>query len=536
MASNPQLAGASFFDKYVLISTRPFDQSVAATEIAEGLSVDPALFRVTVDGRAVPVLSVDTNKHALLTLASPIRPTATVTVSYTDPDGNQNAGVLQDSEGDDALSASLTAEFTAGNRTRLLDGAELGAKYGVDDYDWYYGSSDGFYVSDADGAGGQPDTPIRVTAVNGNTFTAQIKPIIYFDNPSFSASATGGFRSYRYTNELTTITLLRQGRDIKVGDMFTLLDLLDPAKGERVVSATSSVMATNTPDNPEPQRVFDIKAYQTVAASATFWLALGNWMYESKGVDFSVSVQGSAFDDEILTRSGNDTLNGGAGNDVLQSGSGNDSVVAGNGADLIIGGDGAGNDSYDGGTGIDTVRYSSATAGITIDLAKGTARSTGAGDAAGIGSDKLKGIENVIAGNYGDQLIGSRDANVIDAGGGDDTIDGGLGADTLTGGAGIDRFVFSTKPAANNVDTLTDFVSGTDKIVLSVRVFAKLKGLTDLSAHLVNGAAADANDFLLFDRATGRLSYDADGNGRGLAVEVAVVGNVQLQATDIVIG
>ncbi len=536
MASPPILAGTSFFDRYVLISTRPSDQSVAATEIAPNQSVDPALFTVMVNGAVVPVVAVDTNKHALLTLASSIRPNATVTVSYADPAGDQEAGVLQDIEGEDALSANLTAEYTAGYRTRLLDGAELGAKYGVDDYEWYYGSQDGFYVSDADGHGGQPDTPIRVTAVAGDTFTVQIKPVIFFDNPSYSASATSGFRSYRYSNELSTITLLRQGRDIKVGDAFTLLDLVDLARGEKFVSGKSSVMVTNDPSNPEPQRVFDILSYETIASSATFWLSLGAWMYESKGVDFSVSVVGSTHDDEIITRSGNDSLSGGGGDDLLQSGSGNDSVAAGDGNDLIIGGDGAGNDSYDGGKGADTVKYTSALAAITVNLTRGSATSTAGNDAAGIGTDRLRGIENLIAGDFADTLIGSKDANVIDAGAGDDTIDGGLGKDTLTGGMGADRFVFSTKPAANNVDTITDFEVGVDKLVLSAKVFAKLKGLPDLSAHFAAGAPTDANDFLVFDIASGRLSYDADGNGKGKAVDVAIIGGgIQLQATDFAV-
>ena len=43
---------------------------------------------------------------------------------------------------------------------------------------------------------------------------------------------------------------------------------------------------------------------------------------------------------------------------------------AGGGDDLIIGGDGAGDDSYDGGTGVDTIKYTSATDDIVVDLAK----------------------------------------------------------------------------------------------------------------------------------------------------------------------
>lgn len=535
MASNPILAGSSFFGKYLLVSPRPSDQNIAPTEFAASLGVDPAFFTVRANGQVVPVVAVDTNKHALLTLATPISPNASVTVSYSDPAGDQTTGVLQDSEGEDALSANLTAEYTAGHRTRLLDGAELGAKYGVDDYEWYYGSTDGFYVSDAEGHGGQPDTPIHVTSVTNNTFTVQIKPVIFFDNPSYSASASSGFRSYRYSNELSTMTLLRQGRDIKVGDSFTLLDLVDPGKGEKIVSGKSSVMTTNDASNPEPQRVFDILSFETIASSTTFWLSLGSWMYASKGVDFSVSVQGSANDDEILTRSGNDTLTGGNGNDLLYSGDGNDSVAGGTGNDLIVGGDGAGNDSYDGGTGLDTVKYASAMAAITVDLSKGSAKSSAGNDAAAIGTDKLKGIENLIAGDYDDTLAGSKDANAIDGRDGNDTIDGGLGNDTLAGGAGADRFVFSTKPATSNVDTISDFETGVDKIVLSKKIFSKIAGASD---YLAFGATSDsATHHLIYDGTTGLLRYDADGNGtKSQPVAIALIGtNLSLTTSDIVI-
>jgi serralysin len=44
------------------------------------------------------------------------------------------------------------------------------------------------------------------------------------------------------------------------------------------------------------------------------------------------------------------------------------------------------------------------------------------------------------------------------------------------------------------------------------------------SGWLVDDAGAvahDANDFILYDKTTGHLSYDADGNGAGAAVHFA---------------
>jgi Ca2+-binding RTX toxin-like protein len=142
-----------------------------------------------------------------------------------------------------------------------------------------------------------------------------------------------------------------------------------------------------------------------------------------------------------------DRLAGDAGANVI-SGGGGDDWIAGNG----------GGDTLDGGVGNDTVSYADARAGLTISLEAGRA-----------GSDRLAGFENALGGSFGDTLRGNVSDNRLDGGTGDDRIIGLGGADMLTGGAGADRFVFSATrdslPSAP--DTITDFLSGADKIDLS---------------------------------------------------------------------
>ncbi len=210
---------------------------------------------------------------------------------------------------------------------------------------------------------------------------------------------------------------------------------------------------------------------------------------------------GTATRDLIYATDGNDSIQSGSGDDLVLAGSGNDLVNTGTGNDLIIGGNGAGNDNYDGGRGLDSVKFASALAGINVNLEKGTATSSNGADFAGIGTDKLKNIENIIAGDYDDTLIGSRLANSIDGGAGDDTIDGSLGSDTLVGGEGADTFVFSTKLSAKNIDTI-DFQAGTDTIKLSAKIF---KALTPDADFLTA-------EKIIYDITTGTLSYDADGS------------------------
>jgi Ca2+-binding RTX toxin-like protein len=109
---------------------------------------------------------------------------------------------------------------------------------------------------------------------------------------------------------------------------------------------------------------------------------------------------------------------------------------------------------------------------------------------------------------------------------------GGAGNDVLTGGDGAYRFVFDTSLGSSNVDTITDFVTDTDKIVLSAKIFGKFKGTSTGSAitagNLVVGAgttakAADSNDYLIYDTGTDLLYYDADGNGARAPVAFAKV-------------
>jgi Ca2+-binding RTX toxin-like protein len=118
---------------------------------------------------------------------------------------------------------------------------------------------------------------------------------------------------------------------------------------------------------------------------------------------------------------------------------------------------------------------------------------------------------------------------VLSGGAGNDRLYGGLGNDTLTGGAGNDVFVFNTAlNAASNRDTISDFANASgnnDTIWLENAVFTKLTATGALNGNFfhLGAAAGDANDYIVYNKATGALYYDADGSGAGHAVQIATL-------------
>src|SRR3712207_9546801 len=94
-----------------------------------------------------------------------------------------------------------------------------------------------------------------------------------------------------------------------------------------------------------------------------------------------------------------------------------------------------------------------------------------------------------------DVLIAEGGNDTLDGGAHDDWFYGSVGNDRLTGGPGADRFVFETGlNASTNVDTITDFTPGTDKIWLNASTFTKLNvnGALNPSMLRIGSAAADA--------------------------------------------
>ncbi|MDG1371786.1 MAG: hypothetical protein P8Q48_16370 [Paracoccaceae bacterium] len=150
-------------------------------------------------------------------------------------------------------------------------------------------------------------------------------------------------------------------------------------------------------------------------------------------------IYGHGGKDVINGQGGDDIIDGGSGSDTLVGGDGDDVVDGGEGDDLIVGGSGLGDDEYFGGMGSDTIKYISATAGIQVNLSRGTARSASQEEDASIGTDTIFDVENITSGRFDDILLGNSASNSISGLGGDDKIRGKGGNDDLKGGHGDDN-------------------------------------------------------------------------------------------------
>ncbi|MBB3019294.1 hypothetical protein FHR70_002359 [Microvirga lupini] len=286
------------------------------------------------------------------------------------------------------------------------------------------------------------------------------------------------------------------------------------------------------------------------------WRDLGKGQNGYGGNDRDKLI-GAGGDDNLYGNEGVNGLNGKEGNDQLYGGNSRDVMIGGNGDDigygnggddLIVGG--AGSDRLYGTGGVDYIfgdempedfvlpsAFASDLAWLHEEKTLVTSSSmTLASDALNI-TAAGKAALSLTGNKLNNVMIGNAGKNAITAAEGDDMVFGGYGNDTLSGGTGRDKFVFDQKLGTSttdrkvNFDTITDFKVKDDKFYLDNAVFKKLgKGSLDKPSQLnknfftVGTQAKDKNDYLIYNKQTGVLSYDADGSGTKVkAIEFAKI-------------
>nr|WP_245214243.1 glycerophosphodiester phosphodiesterase family protein [Pararoseomonas indoligenes] len=205
-------------------------------------------------------------------------------------------------------------------------------------------------------------------------------------------------------------------------------------------------------------------------------------------------LQGTGRTDYLYGGAGEDTISGGAGDDFLYGGADDDAIDGGAGDDRLVGD--AGSDLLSGGEGHDRL-------------------------IGGAGNDTL------VGGAGDDSLLGDA---------GSDVLMGGAGSNRLTGGEGADTFRFDAPGGKGNLTRLMDFVSGEDRIELDGAVFTALGDDGQLSAESfgLGRTATTAEQHVLYDKASGDLFYDADGQGGTAAIRIGtLVAGTDLSVSDV---
>ncbi|MCC5646924.1 calcium-binding protein [Nostoc sp. CHAB 5824] len=231
-----------------------------------------------------------------------------------------------------------------------------------------------------------------------------------------------------------------------------------------------------------------------------------------------LNIQGTAYDDNIVGNSGNDTLSTGNG--------GKDTIDGGKGDDVL------------------SVDYGNSSGGMTTTFNAST--NIGA-ITAGTNRVNYKFIERLeIKGTtYDDNIVGNSGNDTLFGGyGGKDTIDGGKGDDYLSGsyssgnqtfyggfgndyltggngndslygGSGTDTFTFNSYDGG--IDSIYDFNATNELIKVVVYGFGGglSSGSLKASQFIIGTSANTSVQRFIYNSATGELFFDQDGSASG---------------------
>ncbi|MCK9372548.1 MAG: hypothetical protein M0P91_05075 [Sulfuricurvum sp.] len=257
----------------------------------------------------------------------------------------------------------------------------------------------------------------------------------------------------------------------------------------------------------------------------------------------ALNATGNILNNTLIGNAGNNLLNGGVGADTMKGGIGNDTYVVDNISDIVtentnegidtvqssvshtlsdnveylqltgtanINGTGnalnnlmyanGGNNILNGGAGVDTLAYSTATAGVSVNLSLSTAQITG-----GSGSDTVLNFENLSGSIYNDTLIGNSGANILNGGMGADTMKGGLGNDTYVVDNAGDVVTENTNEGIDTVQSSVSYTLGDNVEYLQLTGTANINGIGNALNNLMY--ANNANNLLNGGAGIDTLAY-----------------------------
>ncbi|XVE12725.1 MAG: hypothetical protein HCA05_27115 (plasmid) [Dolichospermum sp. DET68] len=502
----------------------PYDQRGLTRLVGGG--VDIGAFEV--QAAALPSLSIKDitvtegntgTKNATFTVTLSAASTSVVTVNYATANGTATAG-------SDYTATTGALTFNPGDTSKILNVAVTGDMTIESNETFLVNLSNATNATIADNQGvgtitnddTLPTLSINdITVVEGQTpqavltitlSSASSQPVtVQYATAPVTATANAD-----YTSSSGTLTFAANTTTGTI-TIPILNDSLSEANETFKVNLSSPTNATLQKSSGT------VTITDTLQASTTTTLADG---IENLTLTGTSNINGTG-------NSGNNILTGNSGNNILAGGSGNDTYAFN--ASTPLGSDTIQEISTGGN---DTISFSGTTTDVRLNLGVITTQTVNSNLKLTLSANNV--IENIVTGSGNDRLIGNSLNNNLNGGSGNDVLTGRSGADILTGGAGndilsggseSDRFWYSSGRVFTSsdfgVDTLTDFTSASDKLVLSKQTFTALSsvvgdGLSQVSDFTTvedDDLAATSTAYLVYSIGSGSLYYNQNGSAAG---------------------
>jgi Ca2+-binding RTX toxin-like protein len=259
-------------------------------------------------------------------------------------------------------------------------------------------------------------------------------------NDDLSGGADTDTASYSLASAVVTVTVDGVANDGVAGELDNV--------GTDIEVVVGGSGGDNLSGGAGPQTLRGGSGNDTLNGDAGTDILVGNGgsdtvSYAGRGTPVTITLNGLADDggagendnvnadiENALGGSGADNITGNGGVNRLTGGPGADQLHGAGGNDVLVGdSDGVG-DTYDGGSGSDTVTYA-AVAGPVNVIADGSASPFQ-------GEVIESTVENLTGTPAGDTLTGNASRNVLNGQDGNDVLNGDLGNDVLNGGRGDD--------------------------------------------------------------------------------------------------